>query len=342
MPEKPQSDSDVLNKEPKVLLIGYGFVGQYMGKLFTEAYYVESDSVIKRQKYPDVSWWLNEWKNTRTKFDLAIISVPTPMNPETGQCDTSIVEEVVEKYKDIVDIFLVKSTVEIGTCDRLAEKYDTHVCMSPEYVGETLGHPMVELDRTQFQIIGGNKYATRCVSRMFQKVLHADAQILTCSAVEAEIIKYCENYWIMRRVDFWNDVFQIGMALDANFETLRNGLTLDPRLNRTHSNVYIDNRGWAGKCLPKDMNALAYKMRKLGSPLKTLEFMIEQNAEIRKDYNDNNKLVPERKIMEKKYTMEEIIKMIEAMAGHFNYGSHQGVFELIEDLKNKNYEGLID
>ncbi len=287
----PQPDSDVVNKEPRVLLIGYGWVGQYMGKLFTEAHYVEGDGIIKTQvKNEDDPQFVENCG----KYDLAIIGVPTPMNPETGQCNVSIVEEVVNKYKDCVDIFLVKSTVEIGTCDRLEKKYNVPVCMSPEYVGETLGHPLLELDRTQFQIIGGNKYATRCISRMFQKVLHADAQILTCESREAEIIKYFENYWIMRRVGFWNEVFQAGMMLDANFETLRNGLTLDPRLNRTHSNVYRDNRGWAGKCLSKDMPALAFKMRELGSPLETLEFMIEQNAKIRKEYNDENQLMPNK------------------------------------------------
>lgn len=280
----PQPDSDVVNEQPRVLLIGYGWVNQYMGKLFTDADYVESDGVFKSQGGLEIQ--------REEKYDLAIIGTPTPMNPETGQCDTSIVEECVDKYKDIVDVFLVKSTVEIGTCDRLAKKYNTHVCMSPEFVGETLGHPLVDLDRTQFQIVGGCKYGTRVISRMLQKVLHADAEILTCESREAEIIKYFENYWIVRRVAYWNEVYQASIALDANFEVLRNGLTLDPRLNRTHSNVYPENRGWAGKCTSKDMPALAFKMREIGSPLKALEFMIEQNAEVRKDYKAFNRLMP--------------------------------------------------
>jgi len=278
---KPQPDSEVVNKQPNVLLIGYGWVGQYLGKYFTEADYVESDGIFRTVEDEDEYGWEYEDVNSSEQYDLAIISVPTPMNPKTGRCDTSIVEESIKKYKGIVGIFLVKSTVEIGTCERLEEKYDVAVCMSPEYVGETLGHPLVEPRRDAFQIIGGNPVTREAVARMFMKVLHASAPILLVSHKEAEIIKYCENYWIMQRVDYWNDVFDICQTFNASFNSVREGIVLDPRMNRTHSNVYPSNRGWAGKCLPKDMSALAYSMRKAGKPLSTLEHQIQKNKKVR-------------------------------------------------------------
>lgn len=282
----PQPDSDVVNKQPKVLLIGYGWVGQYMGKYFTEAHFVDSEGKISKQENP-------YFRYSGQRYELGIISVPTPMIPETGKCDTSIVEEVVNKYKDIVDIFLVKSTVEIGTCERLEKKYGVPVCMSPEYVGETLGHPLLEPRRDAFQIIGGNKTARELVARMFMKVLHADAPILLVSHKEAEIIKYMENYWIARRVDYWNDVFDVCQAFNASFTNVREGVVLDPRMNRTHSNVYPDNRGWSGKCLPKDMNALSHSMLEKDAPLTTLDHLLLKNALYwRRDYKDKNQLLP--------------------------------------------------
>ena len=45
----PQPDDDVVNKEPNVLLIGYGWVGQYMGKYFKNAHYVTNDGIIYSQ-----------------------------------------------------------------------------------------------------------------------------------------------------------------------------------------------------------------------------------------------------------------------------------------------------
>jgi len=281
---KPQPDSDVVNKEPKVLLIGYGWVGQYMGKYFTKAHYAGSSGKVYSVE--------NNEEVKPLYYDLAIISVPTPMNPETGQCDTSIVESVIEKYRDMVDIFLIKSTVEIGTSRRLQEKYNTRVCMSPEYVGETLGHPLLEARRDAFQIIGGDGGSRERVASMFMKVLNANAPIYLVNHEEAEIIKYCENMWIMQRVDYWNDVFDIAIAHGVSFVNVREGLVLDPRFSRTHSNVYWENRGWSGKCLPKDMNALVYSMRKKNYPLKTVETQIQKNCDVRIGYKNSVRLKP--------------------------------------------------
>jgi UDPglucose 6-dehydrogenase len=289
---KPTPDSDVVNQEPRVLLIGYGWVGQYMGKYFTNAHYVESDGVIKSVK--------DNEEVEPVDYHLAVISVPTPMNPRTGQCDTSIVEEAVKKYKDVVQVFLIKSTVEIGTSRFLEEKYEVSVCMSPEYVGETLGHPLLEARRDAFQIIGGNEMAREIVATMFMTVLNANAPIHLVSHEEAEVIKYLENLWIMQRVEFWNDAYDVCEATGASFQAVREGLVLDPRMSRTHSNVYPFNRGWSGKCLPKDMNALVYAMRKLDKPLITVEHQITKNALVtRKDYKNSVKLIPDEPLWKK-------------------------------------------
>ncbi len=300
---KPESSSDVVNGEPRVLLIGYGWVGQYMGSYFKSAHYVTGDGIVRSQDGETVVLDTNlvDVSNLAT-YDLAVIGVPTPMNHETGQCDTSIVEEAVNKYKGVVKYFLIKSTVEIGTCDRLAKKYGAKIGMSPEYVGETLGHPLLEPRRDGFQIIGGTDEETSmAIAGFFKLVLHASAPIHLCTATEAEIIKYCENYWIMERVDYWNDVQDIASTFKASFDRIRTGLGLDPRFSLTHSFVYPNNRGWSGKCLPKDMNALAFKMREMGRPMPVLEHLIVKNvAHWRKGYNNKEKLIPNNASWSKK------------------------------------------
>lgn len=284
---KPESDSDVVNSQPRVLLIGYGWVGQFMGKYFTEGHYVTSEQVVR-------SVATNEAVEQNGHYDLAIIGTPTPQNTDTGRCDFSIVEEAVAKWAENVDVFLCKSTVEIGTCDMLSEKYGKPVCMSPEYVGETLGHKLTEPRKDAFQIVGGPKEAREKVADIFMKVLHADAYIHLVETKEAELIKYAENYWITRRVDYWNDIKSLVDALGLSFQNVRNGICLDPRMNRTHSNVYDDNRGWSGKCLPKDMNALAHFARVHNVPLTTLEQLIDKNADQwRKSYNNSQCLRPD-------------------------------------------------
>src|SRR3990172_4946815 len=215
---KPESDSDVVNEEPKVVLIGTGWVGQFCHAYFKNADLVNSKGFVK-QKYKH--------------YDLAIIGVPTPMNKKTGQCDISIVEESVNKYKDIVDNFLIKSTVEIGTTNYLAKKYNVNIAMSPEYVGETLGHKLTEPKRDTFLILGGTKRVINKIAEFWRLVLHSDSRIFLCSSIEAEIIKYCENYWIMRRVDYWNEVYDFCELFGVSFDMVREGLVLDSRLGRT-------------------------------------------------------------------------------------------------------------
>lgn len=291
----PEPNSDVVNKEPRVLLIGYGWVGQYMGKYFKKADYIGQDGIIHNVANEDsYKKYTSTFEHVEPKeYDLAIISVPTPMNPKTGQCDVSIVDEVVNRYKNYVKYFLIKSTVEIGTTERIAKQYGVKIAMSPEYVGETLGHPLLEPRRDAFQIIGGDEETASKVAEFFRLVLHASAPIMICTSTEAEIIKYCENMWIMQRVDYWNDVYDIAKTLGGSFDRIREGLVLDPRFSRTHSFVYPENRGWSGKCLPKDMNSLVYKMRKAGNPLETVEFQIKKNAKKwRKDYANKEQLIP--------------------------------------------------
>lgn len=294
---KPESNSDVVNREPRVLLIGYGWVGQYMAHYFKQANYLRSDGIIRRVKDDSVviDTKSQTFQDTKQdiRYDLAIIGVPTPMNPETGQCDVSIVDKSVENYKDIVDYFLIKSTVEIGTTDMLAKKHDVKIGMSPEYVGETLAHPLLAPRRDGFLILGGTPHTANKIAEFFYLVLHANAPIHICTATEAEIIKYTENMWIMQRVDYWNDVYQIAETFGASYNAIREGITLDPRMSKTHSFVYKNNRGWSGKCLPKDMNGLAYIMRKMKRPLRLLELTIEKNAHFwRKFYKNAEKLIP--------------------------------------------------
>jgi UDPglucose 6-dehydrogenase len=114
-----------------------------------------------------------------------------------------------------------------------------------------------------------------------------------CEAKEAEIIKYCENYWLMRQVDYWNDVLDIADTYNMSFHRIREGLLLDSRFSRTHSFVYKTNRGWSGKCLPKDMNALAFTLRQCGYPLETVEHLIDKNFnKWRKNYKNEERLRP--------------------------------------------------
>ena len=278
-----------MGEKRKVLIVGYGYVGKYIGYYFKDCQYMKSDGVV-RDIADDENHGLTLENCT---WDLAILCLPTPMDKETGRCDTNLIEDAVKGLKSCVSYFMIKSTVEPFTTKRLEDTHGVKICMSPEFTGETLGHIYKEPFLRTFVIFGGKKEVTTAVAEFWRPVLHADSTFFFCTAIEAELIKYLNNYRIMRTIDFWNDAYEVCGQLSASFDIVREGLALDERFTKTHSFIYSDNRGWTGKCLPKDNNALAWMMRFAGNPLKTLEHLIGKNAnKWRKDYPQKESLIP--------------------------------------------------
>lgn len=283
---KPESNSDVLNKHPTTLLIGYGWVGQFIGKYFTEAHYVDDTGVFRNVKDNEVVQPLHKYK-------LAFIGVPTPMLPD-GKCDTSIVESVVEKYCGLVENFCCKSTIEIGTIDKLRDRFGVKICMSPEYVGETLGHPLLGANPETFIILGGEKEVTHIFAEAWSLVTNSQSKIYQVSGKTAELCKLMENSFIATKVMFFNEFFALAEEIGVDFLELREVFLADPRMSRYFTYVYRNNRGFSGKCLPKDLNNLAHFYRhNTGIKAELIEFLLKRNAEMRKDYNNSVPLLSE-------------------------------------------------
>lgn len=281
---KPKANSDVLNKEPKTLLIGYGWVGQFVHKYFTHAdIWTPSRGLIQDDEH------------SSPPYDVAFISTPSPMR-EDGSCDTSIVEQAVETWHDKVKLFIIRSTIEPETTEKLQKKYPNCLfAMQPEYLGETLGHPLFQLDYQTFIILGGTKEATAEAARIWSRVLHPGARIrqLT-SAKTAEFCKYMENCFLAVKVLFVNDWDRLCRATgDVDFLELREAWLDDPRIGRSHTFAYKDNPGFSGKCLPKDLNAIAHYARHVvGQPLELVEAVLEINAKMREHIPTSVPLLP--------------------------------------------------
>jgi len=276
---KPESNSDVLNKHPTTLLIGMGWVGQFIGKYFTEAHWTDETG-----KYFSVKD--NSEVIPLEKYELGFISVPTPML-SSGKCDTSIVEAVVKSYAHKVDYFCCKSTIEVGTINKLENTYGVRICMSPEYIGETLGHPLLEPSRETSIILGGEKEVTKTFAEAWTMVTNSYTKIYQVSARCAELCKLMENSFIATKVMFCNEFYQMAQSYHVDWNELREIWLADPRVGRSHTYVYPNNRGFSGKCLPKDLNNLAYHNKNA----KLIKFLLKYNAELRKDYDNSVPLV---------------------------------------------------
>lgn len=71
--------------------------------------------------------------------------------------------------------------------------------------------------------------------------------------------KYMENTFFATKVTFCNQFYDLCLAMDVDYNKVRETWLLDPRIGRSHTFVYPDNRGYGGSCLPKDTAAIIYQ-----------------------------------------------------------------------------------
>lgn len=265
---EPRPHPDVVNGQPSVLIVGYGHVGRLVGRYFTQADYVEADG--RRMRIEDGC--LSE----RRDYDLGFICVPTPES-EDGRCDTSIVRAAFDQWGGAARYWCVRSTVEPGTTDALGP----NVCFSPEFYGETLGHPYSANAAEIFVVLGGPPEVTRAFVEAWTLVTNSYSKFYQTDARTAELCKLMENCWIATKVSFVNEFYSLAEAAGVDWHTLRELWLADTRVSRSHTFVYPRNRGWGGKCIPKDTADLAAWARSIGAPARLIEAVRDVNARLR-------------------------------------------------------------
>ncbi len=258
-----------------VSIVGYGFVGKAMKKLFP-------DAVIYDPSQKDIS----VSKEEINKGDVGFVCVPTPMNDD-GSCDTSIVEEVVGWLT--TPLIIIRSTIKPGTTNTLIAHYpDKHIIFQPEYVGETTAHPLLNESERSFLIFGGSKEDCTHAVELYQSIYNSSVKIMFLSPLEAEITKYFENTTIATMVTLVNEYYNICKTFGADYHMVREAFLLDPRMSRYFTFVYPDRRGFEGKCLPKDLNAITQASIHAGYVPEFIQDILKNNDRIRQETTSNS------------------------------------------------------
>jgi UDPglucose 6-dehydrogenase len=231
-----------LDSSMKIAIIGYGTVGKAI------------DGFFQGRADVRISDPANGYIADVQDSNLAFICVPTPT--VDGRCDTSIVEEVASWL--VAENIVIKSTVEPGTTDRLARKFGKQIVFSPEYVSESFYYnPIMRDIATQsYIVLGGCERACRTVQDILCQFTGPLVKFHICTALEAELIKYFENAFFAVKVGFANEMREICERAGADYHAVRDGWLLDPRINPMHTLAFKESKGYNGKCLPKDREAL--------------------------------------------------------------------------------------
>ena len=199
--------------------------------------------------------------------DLAFIAVGTPSD-EDGSADLRYVLEVAEtigKYMDEPKIIVDKSTVPVGTGDkvrdRIAEtlkargaKIDFDVVSNPEFLKE--GAAVSDFMKPDRIIIGSDSDAgAAALGRLYAPFNRNHDKVMFMDLRSAELTKYAANVMLATKISLMNEFANLAEHLGADIENVRRGIGSDPRIG--YQFIY-PGAGYGGSCFPKDVRALAH------------------------------------------------------------------------------------
>jgi UDP-glucose 6-dehydrogenase len=215
-----------------VLIVGHGTVGTNLGR----------ELGVLDPMFCDK--YKNETAHGHYRF--AFICVDTPL--VDGTLDTSEVWNAIGEND--ADVYVIKSTVPVGTTDKLRERTGKRIVFSPEYYGATQHCNNFEFD---FTILGGDRDDCVEVIQLLQKVYDGRHTFRIVDAKTAELAKLMENSWLATKVSFCNQFYDIAESKDVCYEELRELFILDPRVNPSHTFVNRSQPYWDSHCLNKDV-----------------------------------------------------------------------------------------
>ena len=262
-----ESTPEVLLMQKKtVAIVGYGAVGEYLKNLFPDAAVYDEPLGIGSRKEVNLCQY-------------AFVAVPT--NPRVdGSADTSVVEETIVWLA--TDLIVIRSTIPVGTTARLQEATGKRIVFQPEYgPGETPDHHFNNPRSVNWVILGGDRKDTVAVADLYKQAFNAELIIHQTDSSTAELTKYMENCFLALKVTFCNEFYDIAERYGIDYNELRELWLLDPRIGRSHTFVLPDDRGFGGKCLPKDVSAMVQSACAAGYAPQLLMAVLETNARFR-------------------------------------------------------------
>ena len=205
--------------------------------------------------------------------EVLFLCVPTPMGRD-GAADLRAVESVLAEVRDLLPrgcVVATKSTVPVGTAERLGHMVAVPVVANPEFLRE--GSAVEDFLNPDRIVVGSSDpAAARKVGELYAAL---SAPTLVLDAPSAEMVKYAANCFLAVKLSYVNAIAQLCDRVGADVQAVTEGMGHDPRIGRS---FLRPGPGWGGSCLPKDTNALLHMADAAGMDFSLLRSAIEQNA----------------------------------------------------------------
>ena len=291
-----------------IAVIGTGYVGLVSGTCFAETgnhvTCVDIDEVkVARMKAGEVPIYepglevlfernTNQGRLTFTtnladavaNAEIIFLALPTPPGAD-GSADLSFVLKVAEDLSGIIKdykIIVDKSTVPVGTAERVAAKLATHldptlydVVSNPEFLRE--GAAIDDFLKPDRVVIGTeSEKAKEKMQQLYNPFVRQGNPIIFMDLRSAEMTKYAANAYLATRITFMNEIANLCENVGANVDHVRKGIGSDNRIGRR---FLFPGIGYGGSCFPKDVKALSKTAKQAEYDFKILSSVMEVNQD---------------------------------------------------------------
>jgi len=267
-------------------IIGNGFVGQATKILKTENTKMLIYDIDPKKCDPEGTT-LEDLR----QCDIIFISVPTPMGKD-GRNHLGIVKSVVYQLKKCIDTskthIVIRSTVLPGTSDEL----DCY--FMPEFLTEkNWDQDFKECRNWIFGLKkGDNEDFIEKISNIINSAYDAGNikynNLTFVKNGEAEMIKYFRNVFLALKVSFCNEIYDLCVQKNINYDIVQRIAALDERIGLSHTKVpgHDGRRGYGGTCFPKDTTALLREFEDSEVPNYLVRAAVERNEKLDRPEKD--------------------------------------------------------
>jgi UDPglucose 6-dehydrogenase len=293
-----------------IAVIGSGVVGTATGKGFHKLghdvifYDISKQrlAALKEEGYKVAS----SLEDAIYKSDISFVCVNTPQNNEldaaSKQQDLSQLLTVLHDIatalnNDIVNkkhLLVFRSTMLPGSMRNVVIDYlerncnlkqgkDYDVCHNPEFLRQHNAlEDFLNPDRI---VIGEDTKGSSLPLREIYSPLTKNIIITTYET--SELIKYASNCFLSLKISYFNEIAMICKRIGINDEEVSLGVSLDGRIGKYGTR---GGRPFDGACLPKDTEAMALFVKKLGIKPDLIQTTLDINEEM-KEYNSPKQYV---------------------------------------------------
>lgn len=217
-----------------------------------------------------------------SRSQVMFIAVGTPSHAD-GSADLSSIESVTVEIGKALSgyaVVVMKSTVPVGTCERLETlirkqtRHPFHVVSNPEFLKE--GTAVDDFLRPDRVIIGAeDSEAADIVASLYAPFVRNYKPIMIMSPRASEMSKYAANACLATRISFINEIAEICERMGVDVDEVRRGIGADARIGQ---HFLYPGVGYGGSCFPKDVQALAHFGHEAGVRCDILEAVHRRNV----------------------------------------------------------------